>query len=493
MAFRTEFQDDFWTNLNAKFDIEFDSSHLISVEAENPATEVEQDPNALFSDLSKSQNSTASQVGGLSNQSSLRSKKKPVVIEKTINTRASNKNMTGKGISYKEDATDDDDEDFEIEIQRKKIKKNKKRGGKNSHAGRNPWTSQEDELLRQLVQEHGQKWSVISGLMGGARTGKQIRDRYVNKLDACIIEKPWTAEEDESLIKYWQDLGNRWSEIARYIEGRTESMVKNRFYSYIKKRRMDAKGQIIKEENSMSIERSETSLEDNLKQENIEEKVERKDAICTRTRAASKDISKATTAEEQPKSSPAANQDGLFAKLETIAGFSGYQSYTYTAEVLKPMNQVNTYNTVNPLQQSKLTHEIHLMNGGSNGFDNQYKAPSTFLYTSITQQTQSMKTLEESLQRYQQQLVELRERTGSNLRLQSNTRVNLDEDIFDLADADSLEKQVFMLDSRAGSNESHSSNPYWRLKKSQNNLKKSVINGFQEAALYDPLGFLSYP
>lgn len=121
----------------------------------------------------------------------------------------------------------------------KKISKRKSRA-KDSHKGkikkRQAWTNQEDDLLLELVAEHGTHWATISKEMGGARTGKQIRDRYLNKLVPGITSSnKWTAEEDQQLLELYYTHGKKWCNIARELPGRTEVMVKNRFYGKYKK------------------------------------------------------------------------------------------------------------------------------------------------------------------------------------------------------------------------------------------------------------------
>jgi len=68
------------------------------------------------------------------------------------------------------------------------------------------------------------------------RSGKQIRDRYLNKLKPDINKAEWTSEEDELVMTLCREFGHKWSRIATYLPGRTEGQVKNRFYSHIKKR-----------------------------------------------------------------------------------------------------------------------------------------------------------------------------------------------------------------------------------------------------------------
>jgi len=106
---------------------------------------------------------------------------------------------------------------------------------KKHNRARNPWTPAEDMKLVELMKKHGQSWAMISAAMEG-RTGKQIRDRYLNKLRPNIKCGDWTPVEDELMIRLLAEVGNRWSLIASHLPGRTEGQVKNRYYSSIKKR-----------------------------------------------------------------------------------------------------------------------------------------------------------------------------------------------------------------------------------------------------------------
>ena len=39
--------------------------------------------------------------------------------------------------------------------------------------------------------------------MIGTKTGKQIRERFINKLDPQIKNEEWTDEEDKIILKYY--------------------------------------------------------------------------------------------------------------------------------------------------------------------------------------------------------------------------------------------------------------------------------------------------
>ena len=99
---------------------------------------------------------------------------------------------------------------------------------KKASQSRRAWQPQEDQLLLELHKELGPAWAAISKRMGGTRNGKQIRDRYLNKLDPQLSNTEWTEEEDNLLVSLYYQLGKKWSEIAKKIPGRSESMIKNR-------------------------------------------------------------------------------------------------------------------------------------------------------------------------------------------------------------------------------------------------------------------------
>eukprot|EP00741_Cyanophora_paradoxa_P019992 tig00021179_g19295.t1 len=99
------------------------------------------------------------------------------------------------------------------------------------------WTPEEDDKLRELVVQHGTKdWVLISQLLGGCRKSKQVRERFINHVDPSVRKDPWTEEEDRLIATLQAKLGNSWVQIARYIPGRSDNSVKNRWNSSIKKR-----------------------------------------------------------------------------------------------------------------------------------------------------------------------------------------------------------------------------------------------------------------
>jgi hypothetical protein len=91
------------------------------------------------------------------------------------------------------------------------------------------WKPDEDAVILDMVAK-GFKWADIATAVHG-RTREQIRTRFVNVLDPCLIQTPWTDEEDKILFKYQHALGNKWTAIRKYLPGRSENSIKNRYYN----------------------------------------------------------------------------------------------------------------------------------------------------------------------------------------------------------------------------------------------------------------------
>ena len=143
------------------------------------------------------------------------------------------------------------------------------------------WDKEEDAKLLMLYEKYGKNWAAISKEMPH-RTGKQIRDRFLNSLDTKFERGKFTEEEDQIIIKYYKIYGNSWAKIAKKLKTRTGDMVKNRFYSSLKKnllknknflrrKRMNFSPNILK--NKEIVEKKEETQSNNIPStENIEKK-----------------------------------------------------------------------------------------------------------------------------------------------------------------------------------------------------------------------------
>ena len=114
---------------------------------------------------------------------------------------------------------------------------------KANQPSKKPFSVEEDQLLIRFVAVHGARnWSSLARQMG-TRTPKQCRERWHNHLDPNINKGPWTFEEDRIVAMKQKELGNRWADIARFLPGRTDTLVKNRWNTSIKSRLSDIEAQ----------------------------------------------------------------------------------------------------------------------------------------------------------------------------------------------------------------------------------------------------------
>ena len=83
-----------------------------------------------------------------------------------------------------------------------------------------PWTAEEDQRLRRLVEQFGDtNWTLVSNRVPN-RNSKQCRDRWQNFLNPNLRKHAWTAEEDRIILKSHLEIGNKWVEMSKRLPGR---------------------------------------------------------------------------------------------------------------------------------------------------------------------------------------------------------------------------------------------------------------------------------
>ncbi|XP_021743388.1 uncharacterized protein LOC110709474 [Chenopodium quinoa] len=96
---------------------------------------------------------------------------------------------------------------------------------------RDNWTSDEDKHLLLLVQKNGiHNWSYIAEKLETNRTPFQCLARYQRSLNASILKRDWTEDEDAQLRCAVESFGeSNWQAVASVLEGRTGTQCSNRW------------------------------------------------------------------------------------------------------------------------------------------------------------------------------------------------------------------------------------------------------------------------
>ncbi|XVF69639.1 hypothetical protein PTKIN_Ptkin11bG0098000 [Pterospermum kingtungense] len=121
----------------------------------------------------------------------------------------------------------------------------KSSNGVNNNNGANKlrkglWSPEEDDKLMNYMLTNGQGcWSDVARNAGLQRCGKSCRLRWINYLRPDLKRGAFSPQEEELIIHLHSILGNRWSQIAARLPGRTDNEIKNFWNSTIKKRLKD--------------------------------------------------------------------------------------------------------------------------------------------------------------------------------------------------------------------------------------------------------------
>jgi hypothetical protein len=99
-----------------------------------------------------------------------------------------------------------------------------------------PWTHKEDmRLLAGIHKEGMDNWVGVANFVGNGRTRAQCAQRWFRGLDPRICKDQWTSEEEEKLFKLLQDHGLKgWTAIASEMGNRSDVQCR---YHYLQMKR----------------------------------------------------------------------------------------------------------------------------------------------------------------------------------------------------------------------------------------------------------------
>lgn len=94
------------------------------------------------------------------------------------------------------------------------------------------WSEEEDLRLAELQKKLGNRWSCVAAYLHG-RTGQQCAQRWRHKVNPNIRKEKWTEAEDRKLAEMYDVYGQKWAEIARHLEGRTDQQCMGRWRRHL--------------------------------------------------------------------------------------------------------------------------------------------------------------------------------------------------------------------------------------------------------------------
>ncbi|OMJ76435.1 hypothetical protein SteCoe_24220 [Stentor coeruleus] len=106
-----------------------------------------------------------------------------------------------------------------------------------------PWSQYEDDSLMSIMNElkENAQWCKVARIIKEKygitnRSGKQCRERWNNHLDPKTRKREWTEDEEKIIFNYQEQYGNQWSEISKFLIGRSDNTIKNHFYATIRRK-----------------------------------------------------------------------------------------------------------------------------------------------------------------------------------------------------------------------------------------------------------------
>ncbi|KAG8075359.1 hypothetical protein GUJ93_ZPchr0006g41804 [Zizania palustris] len=91
-----------------------------------------------------------------------------------------------------------------------------------------PWTPEEDKILKDYVEKHGDgNWNQVQRNSGLNRCGKSCRLRWANHLKSGLKKGPFDEEEEQLILMLHAKMGNKWAKMATHLPGRTDNEIKN--------------------------------------------------------------------------------------------------------------------------------------------------------------------------------------------------------------------------------------------------------------------------
>mgnify|MGYP002622537062 CR=1 FL=1 len=124
------------------------------------------------------------------------------------------------------------------------------------------WTEENIKKLMEWADQLKQDWKRIAKKFRTKHvTPTIVRNKYREiKYNEAPLREKFTHQEDLLIAKYYSIYGFQWNKIAMFVKSRTSVMIKNRFYSHIKK--YNLLDSLIEEANQKNLEGEEVIFQD---------------------------------------------------------------------------------------------------------------------------------------------------------------------------------------------------------------------------------------
>ncbi|KAF7299993.1 hypothetical protein MKEN_01321500 [Mycena kentingensis (nom. inval.)] len=101
----------------------------------------------------------------------------------------------------------------------------------NSDVVKGGWAPDEDQRLLQAINAYGTRWSLVASMVQ-TRNSDQCAKRWCDTLNPAIDRTAWTTSQDDLLIQAVNEHGKVWTKIVQtFFPGRTGLSAKNRYNS----------------------------------------------------------------------------------------------------------------------------------------------------------------------------------------------------------------------------------------------------------------------
>lgn len=121
---------------------------------------------------------------------------------------------------------------------------------------RTKFTPEEDILLQRFVGRFGSLNWTLAGAFVPGRSPRQCRERWIKYLAPANRFEPFTPEEDVLLRELHAQYGPKWMQISHFFKNRTDIVIKNRWLVLTRqdRRELEASVQVRVPDASRTIE-----------------------------------------------------------------------------------------------------------------------------------------------------------------------------------------------------------------------------------------------